>query len=106
MKEWQARQERLDNIHQRKARKIVKSPVLQLRVALTAQDYETVFAFYHEALGLDPAQDWSTEQARGLMFDMGQASLEIFDEAYASNVDKIEVGKRVSGQIRFALQVP
>jgi predicted enzyme related to lactoylglutathione lyase len=84
----------------------VKPPILQLRVALTAKDYEAVFAFYHEALGLDPAQDWSTEQARGLMFEMGRASLEIFDEAYASNVDQVEVGKRVSGPIRFALQVP
>ncbi len=33
------------------------SPVLELRVALTAVDYERLVAFYREALGLDPAHD-------------------------------------------------
>ncbi len=37
---------------------------------------------------------------------MGQATLEIFDEDHARIIDEIEVGERVSGQIRFALQVP
>ena len=37
---------------------------------------------------------------------MGNATLEIFDEAQAQTIDQIEVGQRISGQIRFALQVP
>jgi uncharacterized glyoxalase superfamily protein PhnB len=37
---------------------------------------------------------------------MGHATLEIFDEAQAQTIDEIEVGQRVSGPIRFALQVP
>ena len=37
---------------------------------------------------------------------MGQATLEIFDETQAQTIDQIETGQRVSGQIRFALQVP
>jgi uncharacterized glyoxalase superfamily protein PhnB len=37
---------------------------------------------------------------------MGKATLEIFDEAQAETIDKLEAGARVSGQIRFALQVP
>jgi len=37
---------------------------------------------------------------------MGKATLEIFDEKQAQTVDDIEVGKRVSGKIRLALQVP
>jgi uncharacterized glyoxalase superfamily protein PhnB len=35
---------------------------------------------------------------------MGSATLEIFDETQAESVDMIEVGKRISGKIRFALQ--
>ena len=37
---------------------------------------------------------------------MGKATLEIFDEAQAQTIDHIETEKRVSGRIRFALQVP
>ena len=34
------------------------------------------------------------------------ATLEIFDETQAQTIDQIEAGQRLSGQIRFALQVP
>lgn len=37
---------------------------------------------------------------------MGTATLELFDEIQAETIDQLEAGKRVSGQIRFALQVP
>jgi hypothetical protein len=37
------------------------------------------------------------------MLEMGQATLEIFDEKQTEVVDRIEVGERVSGQVRFAL---
>jgi methylmalonyl-CoA/ethylmalonyl-CoA epimerase len=37
---------------------------------------------------------------------MGRATLELFDEAQAETIDDLEAGRRVSGQIRFALQVP
>ena len=40
------------------------------------------------------------------MFFAGRATLEIFDPNYAAKVDQIEVGERVSGQIRFAFEVP
>jgi uncharacterized glyoxalase superfamily protein PhnB len=30
----------------------------------------------------------------------------LFDEKQAQTVDQVEVGRRISGQIRFALQVP
>ena len=36
---------------------------------------------------------------------MGVATLEIFDEVQAETIDQIEAGKRISGQVRFALQV-
>jgi methylmalonyl-CoA/ethylmalonyl-CoA epimerase len=37
---------------------------------------------------------------------MGKATLEVFDEKQAQTIDHIEVGRRITGQIRFALQVP
>jgi predicted enzyme related to lactoylglutathione lyase len=37
---------------------------------------------------------------------MGKATLEVFDEEQARTIDQIEVGRRISGQVRFALQVP
>jgi len=81
-------------------------PVLELRVALTAADYERLVAFYQDGLGLDPAHIWTNEQGRAVIYEMGQATLEVFDEQQAATVDQIEAGQRVSGPIRFALQVP
>ena len=40
------------------------------------------------------------------MLNMGNATLEVFDERQAEVIDQLEAGKRVSGPIRFALQVP
>ena len=81
-------------------------PVFELRVALTTGDYERLAKFYCEGLGIEPAVLWNNDGGRALMLNMGNATLEIFDEAQAQAIDKIEVGGRISGQIRFALQVP
>jgi len=81
-------------------------PILELRVALTAADYERLVTFYQDGLGLDPADLWTNEHGRAVIYDMGRATLEIFDESHAASVDQIEAGGRTSGQIRFALQVP
>ena len=82
------------------------SPVFELRVALTASDYERSVKFYTEGLGIEPSQFWNNGQGRALILELGQATLEIFDEAQAETIDGIEAGRRLSGQIRFALQVP
>jgi catechol 2,3-dioxygenase-like lactoylglutathione lyase family enzyme len=81
-------------------------PILELRVALTTSDYERSVKFYCDGLGLDPAQFWNNGQGRALILHMGKATLEIFDETQAQTIDQIETGGRISGQIRFALQVP
>ena len=81
-------------------------PVLELRVALTASDYERLVEFYTTGLGLEPTAIWNNDGGRALMLEMGKATLEIFDERQAEVIDQLEVGKRVSGQVRFALQVP
>ena len=81
-------------------------PILQLRVAITASDYERLVKFYCDGLGLEPAAIWNNDGGRALMLEMGQATLELFDERQAEVIGQLEAGKRVSGQIRFALQVP
>jgi catechol 2,3-dioxygenase-like lactoylglutathione lyase family enzyme len=81
-------------------------PILELRVALTTADYERSVKFYCDGLGIKPAAIWNNGQGQALVLNMGHATLEIFDEAQAETIDQIEAGKRVSGQIRFALQVP
>ena len=81
-------------------------PILELRVALTTGDYERLVNFYTTGLGLEPAQLWNNGQGQALILDMGRATLEIFDETQAQTVDQIEANQRISGQIRFALQVP
>ena len=82
------------------------SPVLELRVALTTSEYERLVEFYTEGLGLEPAAIWNNEGGQALILDMGKATLELFDERQAEVIDQLEAGRRVSGQVRFALQVP
>ena len=83
-----------------------KNTVLELRVALTTHDYRRSLQFYCDGLGLEPAQFWNNNQGQAVILNMGSATLEIFDETQAQTVDQIEAEQRVSGQIRFALQVP
>lgn len=80
--------------------------ILELRVALTAGDYERSMKFYCDGLGIDPSALWSNGGGRALILDMGKATLEIFDEIQAAAIDQIEAEQRISGQVRFALQVP
>lgn len=83
-----------------------QQPVLQLRVALTTSDYARLVRFYSVGLGLEPAQSWTHNDSHGLMLELGQGTLEIFDEGYAEYIDQLEADARVSGPIRLALQVP
>jgi len=79
---------------------------MELRVALTTADYDRLVRFYTVGMGLEPAQVWHNGDGQAMVIDIGRATLEIFDEAQAEIVDEIEVGRRVSGPVRLALQVP
>jgi len=81
-------------------------PVNELRIAVTTSEYERLVKFYCAGLGIEPAAIWNNGQGKALVLNMGAATLEIFDEAQAETIDQIEAGRRISGQIRFALQVP
>jgi len=82
------------------------TPVFELRVALTSSDYERLVKFYSTGLGIEPTAIWNNDGGRAMMLELGNATLELFDERQAEVIDQLEAGKRVSGQIRFALHVP
>ena len=79
--------------------------VTELRVALTVPDFDEALAFYRDALQLTQIADWSSDGGRVVVLEAGRATLELFDEAQAETVDRIEVGRRVSGTVRLALEV-
>lgn len=79
--------------------------VRELRIALTVDDLDGAVAFYRDALGLRQVEAWDRPDGRGRILDAGRATLELFDHAMADSLDAIEVGRRVSGPIRFALRV-
>jgi uncharacterized glyoxalase superfamily protein PhnB len=81
-------------------------PILELRIALTVAEFERSIKFYCDGLGIEPAAIWNNDGGQALMLNMGNATLEIFDEKQAQVIDQLEAEKRVSGPIRFALQVP
>jgi catechol 2,3-dioxygenase-like lactoylglutathione lyase family enzyme len=80
--------------------------VTELRVALTVEDFDRAVAFYRDALGLEQIADWSSDTGKVVVLEAGRATLELFDSAQAESVDAIEAGRRVSGTVRFALEVP
>jgi catechol 2,3-dioxygenase-like lactoylglutathione lyase family enzyme len=79
--------------------------VKELRIALTVDDYERAVAFYRDALGLPERESWDRPDGRGTILEAGTATLELFDPRQAASLDEVEVGRRVSGPIRFALEV-
>ena len=72
---------------------------------MTVSDIEEALSFFRDALGLPVQEEWATN-GRGVVLAIQQATLEILDQEHAAFVDGIEAGRRVSGQVRFAFQVP
>ncbi len=80
-------------------------PVRELRLALTVDDYEQAVAFYRDALGMPQVEAWEGPDGRVVLLDGGRATLELLDAAHAATVDELEVGRRVTGPVRIALEV-
>lgn len=77
----------------------------EIRIALTVEDFEGAVAFYRDGLGLAVVEAWDRPDGRGLILEAGRATLELFDPQQADTLDQIEVGRRVSGVVRFAVHV-
>jgi lactoylglutathione lyase len=80
--------------------------IRQLRLVVTAEDYDEAVAFYRDALGMGQLAVWaSPDGGQVTLLDAGRATLEITDPRNAAFIDEVEVGRRVAGHIRVALEV-
>lgn len=82
------------------------SEVRQLRVVVTAEDYDEAVTFYRDVLGLPEEAAFAAEGGRVTILGAGRATLEITDPVHAAYIDRVEVGRRVAGHIRLAFEVP
>jgi lactoylglutathione lyase len=80
-------------------------PVKELRVAVTVEDYDGALRFYRDVLGLPVVESWSQPTGSGAVLAAGAATLELLSTSQAALVDEVEVGERVAGPVRFALEV-
>ncbi|HET9288475.1 MAG TPA: VOC family protein [Gaiella sp.] len=79
--------------------------VRQLRVVVTADDYEEALRFYRDVLGLPELGAFSGEHGDVTILDAGRATLELSDPPHAAYIDQVEVGRRVAGHIRIAFEI-
>ncbi|MBB6345306.1 VOC family protein [Nonomuraea muscovyensis] len=79
--------------------------VRELRLVVTAEDYEQALAFYRDTLGLPQRAAFASEGGRVTILEAGRATLEITDPPHAAFIDEVEVGRRVAGHIRVAFEV-
>jgi predicted enzyme related to lactoylglutathione lyase len=81
--------------------------VREMRLAVTAEDYEAALQFYREVLGLAEVGTYHAPDgaSRVTILDAGRATLELSEPAYAAYIDEVEVGRRVAGHVRVAFGV-
>ncbi|MFF9277165.1 VOC family protein [Streptomyces griseosporeus] len=79
--------------------------VRELRLVVTADDYEAALHFYRDVLGLPERAAFSSPGGHVTILEAGRATLEITDPNHAAFIDDVEVGRRVAGHVRVAFQV-
>ncbi|MCI0632603.1 MAG: VOC family protein [Actinobacteria bacterium] len=82
-----------------------RAAVRELRLAVTTPDYDDALHFYRDVLGMTERAAFASHGSRVSILEAGKATLELLEPAHASYVDQVEVGRRVAGHIRVALQV-
>jgi catechol 2,3-dioxygenase-like lactoylglutathione lyase family enzyme len=80
--------------------------VLEMRLVVTAADYEEALRFYRDVLGLREIGAFDDGAGRVSILDAGRATLELSDVSHAEHIDRLEVGRRAAGHVRVAFQVP
>ena len=80
--------------------------VLEMRLVVTAADYDKALAFYRDVLGLTQLAAFDDGAGHVTILDAGRATLELSDVPHAEHIDAVEVGRRVAGHIRVAFEVP
>jgi catechol 2,3-dioxygenase-like lactoylglutathione lyase family enzyme len=84
----------------------VADGVLEMRLVVTADDYDEAIVFYRDVLGLPQLAAFDDGAGHVVILDAGRATLELSDVAHAEHIDSVEVGRRVAGRYRVAFQVP
>ncbi|MFK4104591.1 VOC family protein [Streptomyces sp. NPDC019531] len=83
----------------------VPPTVRELRLVVTAEDYDEALRFYRDVLGLPERAAFSSPHGRVTILEAGRATLELTDPNHAAFIDDVEVGRRVAGHIRVAFEV-
>lgn len=78
--------------------------VHELRVCVTAEDYDEALRFYRDAVGLREVAAFSG-RGRVAILEAGRATLELLEPEHAEFVDEVEVGRRVARHVRLAFEV-
>jgi lactoylglutathione lyase len=79
--------------------------VSELRLVVTAPDYDEALQFYRDVLGLPERAAFASEDGRVTILEAGRATLELTDPPHAAYIDEVEVGRRVAGHVRVAFRV-
>lgn len=79
--------------------------VSELRLVVTADDPDEAVRFYRDTLGMKSLAAYESDDGSVVLLDAGRATLEISDRPHAEFIDEVEVGRRVAGHIRIALEV-
>ena len=78
----------------------------QLRLVVHAEDYDGALRFFRDVLGMPEQEAYSGDGgAEVAILDAGRATFEIANSAQADMIDDVEVGSRVAGHFRVALEV-
>jgi lactoylglutathione lyase len=79
--------------------------VHELRLVVTAEDYDEALRFYRDVLGMPELGAFADDAGRVAILDAGRATLELSDPPHSEYIDEVEVGRRVAGHVRVALRV-
>jgi predicted enzyme related to lactoylglutathione lyase len=83
----------------------VNVQVHELRLVVTAEDYDQALHFYRDVLGLKERAAFTSEGGHVSILEAGRATLELAGSRHAEFIDEVEVGRRVAGPIRIAFKV-
>jgi catechol 2,3-dioxygenase-like lactoylglutathione lyase family enzyme len=79
--------------------------VREMRLVVTADDYDEALRFYRDVLGLSERASHHSPDGRVTILEAGRATLELADPRQAAFIDRVEVGRRVAGHVRVAFEV-
>ncbi|MEI8104248.1 MAG: VOC family protein [Actinomycetes bacterium] len=82
-----------------------ESPVKELRVVITADDFAAMTAFYRDGLGLPVLASWDRPDGSGAILDAGRATIEVVSRLQSESIDQIEAGRPTGDAIRIAVEL-